>query len=145
MREHGYDGMILAAAGLKRLGADAEFTRLKWMTSAPAQGAIAVVAKKSDINVIKALEKLNHRPSFIAVSAERDFMRMMGAGCSTAVGALAIIENEAVKLRAEVLSENGDKKIEVELSDNIEASDTIGIRAAEIAFKKGAEALLKKA
>jgi len=112
------------------------------MIPAPAQGAIAVVSRKSDKEIIQVLSKINHSETLSAVNAEREFLRMIEAGCSNPVGAYAVVSKGKIFLKAEVLSPGGKEKIIVELSDKLGNAKRLGQRAARVALKKGAKNLL---
>lgn len=143
LKKNNWDGIILAAAGLKRLKLKVKSKKLDWMIPAPGQGAIAVVARKSDKEIIEILLRINHRETHSAVEAERKFLNEIGAGCSTPVGALAVVKGKKIYLKAEVLSVNGKQKIGIGLSDKLEKSMNIGIKAARIAKDKGVQKLLE--
>ncbi len=142
LKESNWDGMILAAAGLKRLNIKVNSKKLDWMIPAPSQGAIAIVSKKIDKALSGILGKINHHETFLAVTAEREFLKSIGAGCSTPVGALAIVKNGRISFKGEVLSQDGKEKISVEISDKLAYAKRLGQRAAQIALKKGARKLL---
>ncbi len=143
LQQNNWDGMILALAGLKRLDLNPNYKLLDWMVPAPGQGAIAIVARKDDNQIIRLLSGINHELTFASVSVERQFLHSLGAGCSAAVGGLAWIENGKMFFKGEILTPDGKEKIEVELNDEISNAKNIGQRAAEIAKQKGAEAILK--
>jgi hydroxymethylbilane synthase len=113
------------------------------MIPAPGQGAIAIVGMKSDEKTNEVLRRINHKQTLAAVLAEREFLHFIGAGCSTPVGALAIVKNGKIFLKAEVLDHSGQKKIVLELIDKLENAKQLGKRAAQIALKRGAKNLLK--
>jgi len=140
--ENQWDGIILAAAGLKRLKANVAFKKLDWMIPAPGQGAIAIVSRERDNEINKLLDSINHKKTFNEITAEREFMKNIKAGCSSAVGALACAEGEQLHLIVEVLSLDGKSKILVELSDDLGKASELGKRAAIAALESGAQKLL---
>lgn len=98
-----YDGLILAAAGLDRLGIPvAEEARLPFdlMLPAPAQGALALQARADDEELVAALASLDHAPTRTAVEAERALLRRIGGGCLAPLGALGEVEGATLRLRA---------------------------------------------
>ncbi len=143
LQESNWDGMILAAAGLKRLKIKTLCKKLSWMIHAPGQGAVVVVHKKKDKDAGKILSELNHRESLLAVLAERTFLSLIDAGCSAAVGAAAQLSGKNLFLKAEVLSADGREKIVVELIDKLENAMRLGQKAAKIALEQGAKQILK--
>ena len=97
-----FDAIILAKAGLDRMGIDRPMHVLDKgsFVPAPAQGAIAVECRKDDADVVAALRKLDHMPTRIAVGVERGIMKLMGAGCSSPVGINAVVDGDIVHVRA---------------------------------------------
>ena len=97
-----FDAIILAKAGLDRMGIDRSMHVLDKgsFVPAPAQGAIAVECRKDDADVVAALRKLDHMPTRIAVGVERGIMKLMGAGCSSPVGINAVVDGDIVHVRA---------------------------------------------
>lgn len=103
LRAGEYDGLILAAAGLDRLGiavpADARLP-FDLMLPAPAQGALALQVRAGDNALRTALATVDHAPTRIAVEAERALLRHVGGGCLAPLGALGEVDGETLLLRA---------------------------------------------
>ena len=97
-----FDAIILAKAGLDRMGIDRPMHVLDKtrFIPAPAQGAIAVECRKSDDATRIALQRLDDMPTRIATGVERGIMKLMGAGCSSPVGINATVEDDMVRVRA---------------------------------------------
>ena len=98
-----YDALLLAAAGLDRLGiAVPERARLSFdlVLPAPAQGALAVQARVDDVFVRDLLEALDDRATRIAVEAERALLQRIGGGCLAPLGALGEVRGDRLRLRA---------------------------------------------
>ena len=97
-----FDAIILAKAGLDRMGIDRPMHVLDKtrFIPAPAQGAIAVECRKSDDTTRIALQRLDDMPTRIATGVERGIMKLMGAGCSSPVGINATVEGDMVRVRA---------------------------------------------
>lgn len=113
--DEGWDGIIFAKAGLERLNLLPKyFTVLNWMLSAPAQGAIAVVCRTEDENCFQACRQINHEPTEMRVSVERDFLYHLEGGCSVPISALAKIENDKVHFRGMISSLDGKQEIKTE-------------------------------
>lgn len=105
-----YDGLILAAAGLDRLRIrvpDAARLPAELMLPAPAQGALALQVRAGDEALRELLAGLDHRPTRVAVEAERRLLRRLGGGCLAPLGALGEIEGERLRLRAAYEASNG--------------------------------------
>lgn len=97
-----YDAIILAQAGLDRMGIDRPMHPLdkSIFIPAPAQGAIAVECRTDDAETRSILSRLDHGETRTAVTVERGIMRLMGAGCSAPVGINASVENDVIRIRA---------------------------------------------
>ena len=112
-----YDGVVLAAAGLLRLGLQQKISQYfapDEVLPAPAQGALAVefLAKRKDIAAL--LKPLEHTPTQCCVNAERTLLRTLSGGCFAPVGALATLDEATgnLHLRGRVVSLDGKEKIE---------------------------------
>jgi len=104
------DALLLAAAGLDRLGVDVpEASRLSLdvVLPAPAQGAIAIQVRATDTGLVDTLQPVDHRATRIAVDAERALLRAIGGGCLAPLGALGMVDGERLTLRAAYASEAG--------------------------------------
>lgn len=90
LERNGWDGIIMAAAAMIRMGLKANISEKmdpNLFIPAAGQGAIGLEIKSSRLEVLKILNKINHRPSMLAVSAERKFMQILEGGCSIPLGA----------------------------------------------------------
>ena len=103
-----YDAIILAEAGVRRLGLTVRAQRLPFIPS-PNQGAIAVTARADNPN-LPLLRGLDHRPTRIEVEAERRLMERVGGGCAVPLGVLARHDDSVVKLEAEILTTDGRQR-----------------------------------
>jgi hydroxymethylbilane synthase len=143
-------GILLAAAGLVRLGfADRIGQRLpaEVMLPAPGQGALAVTARSDDAAAAAAAARaVHHRPSALAVIAERAFLRTLEGGCQVPVAALAELTPEgALRLHGRVVSlrgERGVEGIETETVADEGAADALGAGLAERLLDEGAASIL---
>lgn len=98
-----YDGILLAAAGLDRLGIGvppASRLPFELMLPAPAQGALAVQVRRDDVPLLTALRGIDHRRTRVAVEAERALLRRIGGGCLAPLGALGEVDGDTLRLRA---------------------------------------------
>jgi hydroxymethylbilane synthase len=127
----GLDGVVLAAAGLRRLGLqppnliDLPVDRF---VPAPAQGALTVPVREVDA-IAALLAVIEHDSSRRAVEAERSFLRNLHAGCHTPVGALATVSGTVITLHGQLFSDDGLRMVEaVETGDD---PRTVGARLAE--------------
>ena len=98
-----YDGIVLAAAGLKRLGLASRIRAVfepEQMLPAAGQGALGIEVRADRLDVVQALAPLLHGPSWLAVSAERAVSRVMGGSCSMPLAAYALFVGDALHIRA---------------------------------------------
>jgi hydroxymethylbilane synthase len=114
-----YDAIILATAGLKRLGLDrhisAHLPTLDF-PSAVSQGAIGVCARSSDAEALRWLQALDHGATRLAATAERALLRKIEGGCQVPLGALATLDGNSLHLYAAVCSLDGKQFISAEAS-----------------------------
>ncbi|MGD9092257.1 MAG: hydroxymethylbilane synthase [Anaerolineales bacterium] len=111
-----YDAIILAAAGLTRLGLHEHITQylpFNIMLPAPGQGALAVQCRAEDEETIRLLGAIDHRPTRLAVGAEREFLSALGGGCSLPVGAMAMVKGSAIKLDGAVATPDGSQILRI--------------------------------
>jgi hydroxymethylbilane synthase len=138
-----YDAIILAGAGLDRLGWSryaAERLSFDRMLPAPGQGALAVQCRADDAEALKHLAALNDEPTRMSVLAERSFLTALGGGCSLPVGAFASWDRGVLYLKGVVASLDGKTIIRVTASGQDPV--TVGVDAAKQAMTEGAAELL---
>jgi len=144
--ESGWDGVIFAAAGLLRLELhDRIGAYLDWMLCAPAQGAVAVMARSENAEVTQALAGYHHAETARCVAAERACLRRLEGGCSAPVGVFARREGDEITLFANVLSTDGTVCYDVNRSapaSDEQAVRDLGVQAAEALLEAGAASLL---
>jgi len=141
-----YDAIILAAAGLTRLGWKDRIGYLfpfHDLTPAVGQGALGLETRSDDSSTIELLQPLNHPDSFYAAIAERAMLRTLFAGCLSPVGAETTVSGDELSLRGVVLSRDGRQKIESQLSGPLVNAKELGVDVAETLFKNGAGPILK--
>ena len=111
-----YDALVLAAAGLDRLGVEIRADQrlpLEVMLPAPGQGALALQVRAEDVTVGDALGQLDHTPTRAAVGAERALLRALGGGCLAPLGALGEVSDGQLRLRAAYEGRNGFARVDV--------------------------------
>jgi hydroxymethylbilane synthase len=143
--EEGLDGTILAAAGLRRLGRpqDAAFTfPLEVMVSAVGQGSLALEGRTDDERVGALLAALDHRPTRLAVLAERALMRRLEGGCQVPIGARGLLEGDELRLIAYVGSVDGQQHVRMERTGPAGDPEGLGARLAKEMLAAGASAIL---
>jgi hydroxymethylbilane synthase len=140
-----YDAIVLAAAGLRRLGwADRiqEMIPVETMCPAVGQGALAIETRNDGGEAQHIVRKLDHPESRVAVTAERAMLATLGGGCQVPVGGHARIENGSIHLRAIVASPDGSRIIRGELT-GADAEHT-GTALGQRLLQQGAREILKE-
>lgn len=140
-----FDAVVLAQAGISRLGLDVKFEKLstKDFPPSPGQGAIAIVSRKDNHSLIEILKKIEDLDSRCAVEAERTLSIFVDSGCRFPVGALAEKKGDKLTLNVIVYSVDGSKSINVENTGNFLQAVEIGKQAALELAEKGVAELAK--
>jgi hydroxymethylbilane synthase len=145
LREGQFDAILLAMAGLTRLGRVGEVTEPLdpgLMIPAPGQGAIALECRTADAGVAAAVVALNHEPTALAVAAERAFLAALGGGCNVPLGAFAEPDAASgLRLRALVARADGSAVLRGELRGG--NAERLGRALADDLLARGAGELLK--
>ncbi|MEU7822062.1 hydroxymethylbilane synthase [Catellatospora sp. NPDC049111] len=143
------DAVVLARAGLARLGRAGEVTEIldpMLMLPAPAQGALAVECRSADADLVEALAALDHRATRAAVTAERALLAALEAGCSAPVAALAeTTEDDEIYLRGAVISVDGRFALRLSRTGTLAEAEQIGRALAADLLEDGAENVLGSA
>ena len=143
-----YDGTLLAAAGLTRLGfltQAMELIETEDLIPAPAQGSLGVECRVDDSAVFEILNRLDAREARFTATAERAVLRELGASCATAAGAYATIQEGVLRLRADVMSTKTVERLLVDYSvpcAEIGAADAAGVHVAQQLIAGGARAFV---
>ena len=140
-----FDAIILARAGLNRLGVDllgrAHFDLpASTCLPAPGQGALALQGREGDAETLQVLARLEDAPSRACIEAERACMEALGAGCTTPLGALAQFEQRRLNLRAQMLPPDGSRVVEAQLQG--EDPLALGQEVARRLLENGARDLM---
>ena len=128
------DGVLLAAAGLARLGRLAEATQLfdaEEFVPSPAQGIVAIECREADEAVRAMLATIDDERTHIAATAERAFLRALGSGCTLPVGAFARLDGDLIVLRAMIADEAVGTPIFGDATGAAMEADTLGAGLAE--------------
>ena len=135
VKEGIYDSIVLAYAGIKRLGFHnyvSEIFDKDKMLPAAGQGIVAIQCRVDDFNTIKLLDSINDKETEIIVDAERSFLHRINGACDTPAGANAIInEDNEIFLQAELLSLDGSKVFRAHKTGLAEKAVSIGLDVAE--------------
>lgn len=140
-----YAAIILAAAGLKRLGmADRirSFIEPEDSLPAPGQGAMAIEVPAGRPELLGLLAPLNHRDTEMAVRAERQLSRSFGGSCHVPLAAFAIVDSDAMRLRAMVATPDGKRIARAEIHGAADAPEALGVQIAKELESQDATAIL---
>lgn len=143
LRDGAYDAIVLAMAGLVRLGRASEVTEpleTSEFLPAPGQGVIGLECRLRDGAVTSAVAPLHHAPTHRAVVAERGFLAALGGGCNVPLGAHAVANGDAMTLRAFVADPEGRRLLRAEATAADPAE--LGRQVAADLLGRGAAALL---
>jgi hydroxymethylbilane synthase len=143
------DAVVLALAGLRRLGRDGEVSEILdpiQVLPAPAQGALAIECRADDEHVLAAVAGLEHADSRAAVAAERAVLAALEAGCSAPVGALAVVaegdDGPEVFLRASVTAVDGSAAVRQSATGAVTDAEGVGRRLAAGLLADGADQMM---
>ena len=138
-----YDAIILAAAGIIRLGLEKHITEYlpsEIMLPAPGQGALGIQYRADDAGTQQILEVIDHSPTRLAVTTERTFLAVLGGGCSLPVGALASTIGGEIEIEGIVAAEDGSQVLRISATG--EDSTRLGRTLANQALADGAADLI---
>jgi len=140
-----YDAIVLAAAGLARLGLSARVTEwlpVERMVPSPGQGALAIETRADDARVRALVERLDHAPTSAAVVAERAFLARLGVGCAAAVGAYATLEpDDRLTLVAMIGAPDG-RSVQAHRTAERHRATALGEAMADVLLDTGGRALV---
>jgi hydroxymethylbilane synthase len=139
------DGIVLALAGVKRLGLEERITEIIPMAiSLPAigQGALGIETRRGDKEVEDKIQFLNDPDSWNAVSAERGFLKKLEGGCQVPIAAFAYIEGMTLFIEGLVGTVDGKRLIRDKLEGPLDKAESIGIQLAETLLEAGAKEIL---
>jgi hydroxymethylbilane synthase len=145
LTEQGLDAIILAEAGLMRLGLERHVTEImdrSWMLPAVGQGALGLECRSDDDQTRTLLAPLNDAATRAAVLAERALLRELGGGCLVPIGSLGVVQEGRLTLRGCVLSRDGSQRIDGEEHGEAGAAEDVGRTLAERLAGDGAKELL---
>ena len=138
-----FDAIVLAEAGLKRLNLTSFIIQRfnhRDFVPAPGQGAIGIVCRKDNKNLITKLQKIEDKPSRYAIDAERSLIHYLNAGCRFPVGAIALpnLKTNRIVMYSTVFSADGTQSINIKKSDVISNASQVGRDVAIDLLSKGA-------
>jgi hydroxymethylbilane synthase len=146
-REMALAGTVLALAGLRRLGLQDRVTEILSLDqSLPAvgQGALALQCRADDAHTRERLEPLDHAATRLTVEAERAFLARLEGGCTVPLAAHAVLEGDALRLRALIGEASGSRIVRGERSGPVSERVSLGRGLAEALLEQGGAALLNR-
>jgi hydroxymethylbilane synthase len=144
----GLDAVVLAYAGLRRLGLAEHATQVlspEEMLPAVAQGALALEARGVDASTLARLSRLEHAETRVRIEAERGFLGRIEGGCQVPIAGHATLEGGEVRMRALVASLDGGRIIRGERRGPTQDARALGVALAEELLAQGAASILKEA
>jgi hydroxymethylbilane synthase len=137
--DENYDAIVLAKAGITRLGIDVSFTELSIedFSPSPGQGALAIVSRKNDENTIQMLKKIEDANSRIEIEAERALSDFVDSGCRFPLGAYAKSNGEELSLQVSAFSVDGKKSLHVNKTGRKNDPYSLGKSVGEELREKG--------
>ncbi|UCD35402.1 MAG: hydroxymethylbilane synthase [Nitrospiraceae bacterium] len=140
-----FDAIILAVAGVKRLGFEERITgKMSTDMSLPAvgQGAVGIECRSDDALVNNLLKNLNHEETAVCVRAERAFLKKLEGGCQVPIGAYAMIKDRSIVMEGLVGSVDGRTVIRERIEGNSGDARALGTSLAEHLLSQGAKEIL---
>ena len=129
-----YDAIILSFAGINSLNLDehiSEIFSIDEIIPSAGQGVIALQCKRDDKYIKNILKKINNEKTFNSAQAERNVLKVLEGDCETAVGAISLINNENITLKAELFSLDGKERFYCKSSKDIKHAAELGIEIGE--------------
>jgi hydroxymethylbilane synthase len=147
--EGGYDALVLAAAGLRRLGLASRITMTLPASAcvpAPGQGIVAIETREDDDAVRQIVGRINDKNAGAALEAERALVEALGGGCQTPIGALASsVDVDTIELVAAVASLDGSRIVRAAARGSRRDASLLGARIGRQLIAQGADAILAEA
>jgi hydroxymethylbilane synthase len=147
IQDNDWNGAVFAASGLERINLIPDYyINLDWMTPAPAQGAMVVLAMGNDNYTLDAVSQLNHIETEICTYIERQFLITLEGGCTAPIGAIATYneEEDTINFKGVLLSIDGKQKLEIEKIVAISEWKKIGFHSAQEILANGGTDLMSE-
>jgi hydroxymethylbilane synthase len=147
MEEGHCDVMFMAAVGLQRLGLDkyiSEVIEPNTIIPAVSQGAIAMETRQNDVRVDAVVQAINHKPTFITITAERIFLKKLEGGCQIPIGCYSKVEGDSFTMTGFMAYIDGTNYLEETLSGKVSESETIANQLADYFIARGSGQLLDR-
>lgn len=143
-----YDAVVLAAAGLRRLGLAERISAYldpTEMLPAVGQGALGIQTRSDDREAITVVHEMNHSPTNAACSAERALLRALGGGCQLPIAGHASVKQDDMRLDGLVATRNGEHQVRGNIEGRANDAEQLGIMLAKTLLSQGAAELIQPA
>ncbi len=144
---HGeFDGVILAAAALERLGYEgrvSEYLPLEHFLPAVGQGVLAIEGRMTDKEIKRLIDPINHLPTWQSITAERAFLFALGGGCRAPIAALGTVNGTILELKGMVADAGGQQILYDREEGSTAVPEEVGKRLAQKMLKQGASEFIK--
>ena len=140
-----FDAIILAVAGLQRLGMNSRIGQIlkpEISLHAVGQGALGIECRKDDVEVLALLKAIEHAPTRDRTLAERAFLRELEGGCQVPIGVNSVIDRENLTLTGIVASVDGQQVVTGTVTGKVSEPESVGIELAQLLRKQGAKEIL---
>lgn len=145
LKEGLYDAIVLAYAGVKRMGFSGEISQvLKDFIPAVGQGSLAIETRVEDERVINFVKGLNHEESWLRAMCERAFLRELQGGCQVPIGAYAWMEGGRIRMKGFISDLEGERFLEGYEEGSLQEAEEVGKRLAQRLLREGGEEILKE-
>jgi hydroxymethylbilane synthase len=141
-----YDALVLACAGLRRLGLENRIGAILSTTEmlpAVGQGALAIETRANEAGTVAVIATLDDEPTRLACTAERAFLRGLGGGCELPIAGYAEVDGKQIRLQGLVADRQGKRILRDEIRGPWASADELGKQLATQLLKRGADSLLK--
>ena len=142
-----YDAIVLAMAGLERMGLGDEVTEIiapEVMLPAPGQGMIAIECREDDVETIDILRAINHRETELQAISERAFLLRLGGDCNVPVGCYALLSRDSINLTGIISSPDGKVIIKKDANGPLDEALELGGQLAELILDDGGDKILEE-
>jgi len=142
-----YDALVLACAGLRRLGLENRISAALLATEmlpAVGQGALGIETRAEDETTITVVRRLDHKFTRLACIAERAFLRSLGGGCQLPIAGHAVVREKRLRLDGLVAERQGHRVVRDRISGSLDEAEQLGTELGERLLDLGARELLAK-
>ena len=143
LEEEDFDATLFSLAAIERIGLNVDYEFLSMMISAPAQGVVAITARKNDEEIKEIFKDINHIPTQICVDMERSFLNTLEGGCTAPIGAFAEMNDKnEIRFQGRLCSLDGKNCIETDEIFQWKEGENFGKKLAEKVLENGGRELM---